>query len=74
MGCATHYVISDGTRYIGCDSDTKENIIVESFKKAVKLRLNQINAIYNRLADDLLKDGEMWMKLWNLWKWILICL
>ena len=58
MGCAMHYVITDGTRYIGCDSDTKENIIVESYKKAVKLRFIQINAIYNKLAEDLLKDGE----------------
>ncbi len=58
MGCATHYVITDGTRYIGVDSDTKENIIVESFKKAVKLRFTQVNAIYNRLAKDLLNDSE----------------
>ena len=58
MGCLTYYVITDGTRYIGCDSDTKENIIVESFKKAVRLKFNKINAIYNKLAEDLLKDGE----------------
>lgn len=58
MGCLTYYVITDGTRYIGCDSDTKENIIVESFKKAVKLKFNKINTIYNKLAEDLLKDGE----------------
>lgn len=58
MGCALHYVITDGIRYIGVDSDTKENIIVESFKKAVKLKFNQINAIYNKIVDDLLKDGE----------------
>lgn len=58
MRCAKHYVITDGTRYIGIDSDTKENIIVESFKKTVKLRFNQINAIYNKIAGDLLKDGE----------------
>ena len=58
MGCATHYVITDGRRYIGVDSDTKENIIVESFKKAVKLRFTQVNAIYNKLAEDLLADGE----------------
>ena len=58
MGCATHYVITDGTRYIGCNIDTKKNIIVESFNKAVKLRFNQINAIYNKIAEDLLKDGE----------------
>lgn len=58
MGCATHYVITDGTRYIGYNGDTKESIIVESFKKAVKLRFNQINAIYNNLAKDLLKGGE----------------
>ena len=58
MGCVTHYVISDGTRYIGCDSDTKENIIVNGFKKALKLKYNQMNAIYNKLADSLLTDGE----------------
>lgn len=58
MGCATHYVITDGTRYIGVNSDTKENIIVESFKKAIKLRFNQINTIYNKIAEDLLKDAE----------------
>lgn len=58
MGCATHYVITDGTRYIGRNSNTKENIIVESFKKAVKLRFTQINAIYNKLAEDLQKDGD----------------
>lgn len=58
MGCAKHYVITDGTRYIEIDSDTKENIIVESFKKAVKLRFNQINAIYNKIVGDLWKDGE----------------
>lgn len=58
MGCATHYVITDGKCYIGYDSDTKENIIVEDFKKAIKLKYSQINAIYSRLADDLLKDGE----------------
>ena len=58
MGCATHYIITDGKRYIGVDSDTKENIIVESYKKAVKLRFTQVNAIYNKLAEDLLKDGE----------------
>lgn len=58
MGCTTHYVITDGTRYISCNSDTKENIIVESFKKTVKLKFNQINAIYNKIIDDLLKDGE----------------
>lgn len=58
MGCATHYLIADGTRYIGVDGDTKENIIVDHFKQAVKLKYNQINAIYNKLADTLLKDGE----------------
>ena len=58
MGCATHYIITDGKRYIGVDSDTKENIIVESYKKAVKLRFTQVNAIYNKLAEDLLKDAE----------------
>ena len=58
MGYITHYVITDGKRYIGCDSDTKENIIVESYKRAVKLKFTQINAIYNRLAEGLLKDGE----------------
>lgn len=58
MGCATHYVITDGTRYIGCNSDTKENIIVESLKNAVKLKFTQINAIYNKLEDSLLKDGK----------------
>lgn len=58
MGCATHYVITDGARYIGVDNDTKENIIVESYKKAVKLRFTQVNAIYNKLAEDLLKDAE----------------
>ncbi len=58
MGRATHYVITDGTRYIGVNSNTKENIIVGSFQKAVKLRFTQVNAIYNRLAKDLLKDGD----------------
>lgn len=58
MGCATHYLITDGTRYIGCDSETKENIIVDSFKRAIKLKFNQINTIYNRLTEDLLKDGD----------------
>lgn len=58
MGCATHYLITDGMRYVGCDNETKENIIVGSFKKAVKLKFNQINTIYNKLADNLLKDGE----------------
>ena len=58
MGCATHYIITDGKRYIGVDNDTKENIIVESYKKAVKLRFTQVNAIYNKLAEDLLKDAE----------------
>ena len=58
MGCVTHYLITDGKRYIGVDSDTKENIIVESYKKAVKLRFTQINAIYNKLAESLLKDAE----------------
>lgn len=58
MGCATHYVITDGTRYIGVDGDTKENIIVNGFKKALKLKYNQMNAIYNKLADTLLADGE----------------
>lgn len=58
MGCATYYVITDGKRYIGCNGDTKENIIVESFKRAVKLKFNKINAIYNKIVEDLLKDGE----------------
>lgn len=58
MGCATHYLITDGKRYIGCDSETKENIIVNSFKRAIKLKYNQINTIYNKLTDSLLKDGE----------------
>ena len=52
MGCATHYIITDGKRYIGVDNDTKENIIVESYKKAVKLRFTQVNAIYNKLASN----------------------
>lgn len=58
MGQATHYLITDGNRYIGVDSVTKENIIVESVKKALKLRFTQVNAIYNKLSDSLLKDGE----------------
>ena len=58
MGCATHYLITDGTQFIGIDKETKENIIVSSYKKAVKLKYNQINTIYNILADNLLKDGE----------------
>lgn len=58
MGCATHYVITDGTRYIGCDSDTKESIIVNCFKEALKLKYNQMNKIYNKLADGVLRDGE----------------
>lgn len=58
MRYETHYVITDGTRYIGVDCDTKENIIVESYKKSVKLRFNQINAIYDKLAGTLLKDGK----------------
>lgn len=61
MGCATHYVITDGTRYIGCDSDTKEYVIVNGLKKAVKLKYTQINAIYNKLKGDLLIDGN-----WNI--------
>lgn len=58
MGCVTHYLITDGIRYVGCDNETKENIIVNNFNKAVKLKFNQINTIYNKLADNLLKDGE----------------
>ena len=58
MGCATHYIITDGTKYIGVDSNTKDNIIVDSFKRAIKLKYNQINTIYNKLADTLLKDGN----------------
>lgn len=58
MGCVTHYVITDGIRYIGIDSDTKENIIVNGLKKALKLKYNQMNVIYNKLADSLLVDGE----------------
>ena len=58
MGCATHYIITDGKKYIGVDSNTKDNIIVDSFKKAIKLKYNQINTIYNKLADRLLKDGN----------------
>lgn len=58
MGSVTHYVITDGEKFIGVDSDTKESIIVDSFKKAVKLRYNQLNAIYNKIAGNLLKDGE----------------
>lgn len=58
MGCATHYVITDGARYIGVDNDTKENIIVNGFKKALKLKYKQMNAIYNKLADSLLLGGE----------------
>ena len=58
MGCATHYVITDGARYIGVDNDTKENIIVNGFKKALKLKYKQMNAIYNKLTDSLLLGGE----------------
>lgn len=58
MGCATHYLITDGNNYIGKDKETKENIIVSSYKNALKLKFNQINTIYNKLADNLLKDGE----------------
>lgn len=58
MGCATHYVITDGARYIGVDNGTKENIIVNGFKKALKLKYKQMNAIYNKLADSLLLGGE----------------
>lgn len=58
MGCATHYVITDGKRYIGYDGNIKGNIIVNTYKEAIKLRFNQINAIYNKIAEGLLKDGE----------------
>ena len=58
MGSTTHYLITDGKRYIGVDSDTKKNIIVNGFKKAVKLRYSQINVIYNKLKNSLLKDGN----------------
>ncbi len=58
MGCATHYLITDGTQFIGVDKETQENIIVSSYKKALKLKYNQINSIYNKLADSLLKDGD----------------
>ena len=61
MGCAIHYVITDGTRYIGYDVNTKENVIVGSYKKAMKLKFTQMNTIYNRLADSLLNDGD-----WNI--------
>lgn len=61
MGCAIHYVITDGTRYIGYDGNTKENVIVANYKKAIKLKFKQMNTIYNRLADSLLKDGD-----WNI--------
>lgn len=53
-----HYTISDGKRYIGYESQEQQNIIVDDYSKAIKLRYNEINAIYSRLADNLLKDGE----------------
>lgn len=58
MGCATHYLITDGKRYIGCDEELKEYIIVFSFKKALKLKFKQINIIYGELEESLLKDAE----------------
>lgn len=58
MGNLIHYVITDGTHYIGYDDKQQRNIIVDEYKNAIKLRFTQINAIYNKLMEDLLKDGE----------------
>ncbi|WP_418752466.1 hypothetical protein [Frisingicoccus sp.] len=58
MGSMVHYTISDGKRYVGYESQEQQHIIVEDYSKAIKLRYNEINAIYSRLADNLLKDGE----------------
>ena len=58
MGGLIHYIITDGKNFVGKDKETKENIIVDSYRKALKLKYNQINSIYNKLADNLLKDGD----------------
>lgn len=58
MGSMVHYTISDGKRYIGYESQEQQNVIVDDYSKAIKLRYNEINAIYSRLVDNLLKDGE----------------
>ena len=51
-------MITDGTHYIGYDDQQQRNIIVDDYKNAIKLRFTQINAIYNKVTKDLLKDGE----------------
>lgn len=53
-----HYVITDGKRYIGYDEEAKRNIIVDSYKKASKLKYNETNAIYNKLESDIMETGE----------------
>lgn len=58
MGNLIHYVITDGIQYIGYDDQQQRNIIVDDYKNAIKLRFTQINTIYNKLMEDLLKDGE----------------
>lgn len=58
MGNLVHYVITDGKQYIGYDEAEQKNIIVDTYKKAVKLRYRKINSIYNKLENNLLKGGE----------------
>ena len=57
MGNLVHYVITDGKQYIGYDETKQKNIIVDTYKKAVKLRYRKIN-LYNKLENNLLKSGE----------------
>ncbi len=58
MGNLVHYVITDGKQYIGYDETEQKNIIVDTYKKAVKLRYRKINSIYNKLENNLLNGGE----------------
>lgn len=53
-----HYLITDGKRYISYDEEAKRNIIVDSYKKASKLKYNETNAIYNKLESDIMETGE----------------
>lgn len=58
MGNLIHYVITNGSQYIGYDGKKQENIIVDTYKKAIKLKFKQINALYNKLKNDLLQHGK----------------
>lgn len=62
MGCAIHYVITDGTRYIGYDGNAKENVIISTIEVKHDLSDATVDIDVDEIMDSLEMDFDLLVK------------